>query len=97
MLNGEKPDDEITGFFNTCLVLHAEHSFNASTLSARQGASTRAHIYAAVAAAVGSLSGSLHGGANTRVMKMLLEIGSVDRVSGAVGHISDGGAISVAF
>jgi citrate synthase len=80
MLKGEKPDDEITDFFNTCLVLHAEHSFNASTFSARQVASTRAHIYAAVAAAIGSLSGELHGGANTRVMQMLLEIGSVDRV-----------------
>ncbi|MBC8463613.1 MAG: citrate (Si)-synthase, partial [Deltaproteobacteria bacterium] len=74
MLSGEAPDDEITHFFDVCLVLHAEHSFNASTFAAREVASTRAHIYAAVAAAVGSLSGELHGGANVRVMEMLLQI-----------------------
>lgn len=91
MLKGERPDDEIADFFNTCLVLHAEHSFNASTFSARQVASTRAHIYAAIAAAIGSLSGELHGGANTRVMQMLLEIGSVDRVEGYVERILETG------
>jgi citrate synthase len=84
MLNGEKPDDELAGFFDTALVLHAEHSFNASTFSARQVASTRAHIYSAVAAAVGSLSGELHGGANVRVMEMLLKIGSVEKVDAYV-------------
>lgn len=84
MLNGEKPDEELAGFFDTGLVLHAEHSFNASTFSARQVASTRAHMYSAVAAAVGSLSGELHGGANVRVMEMLLKIGSVDNVDAYV-------------
>jgi citrate synthase len=78
MLNGTIPDNELAGFFDTCLVLHAEHSFNASTFSARQVASTRAHMYSAIAAGVGSLSGELHGGANTRVMEMILKIGSVD-------------------
>jgi citrate synthase len=67
-------------------VLHAEHSFNASTFAAREVASTTAHIYAAVSAAMGSLSGALHGGANTRVMNMLLKIGSVDAVE---KYISD--------
>ena len=52
MLNGEKPDDETARFFDTSLVLHAEHSFNASTFTARQVASTRAHIYAAISAAI---------------------------------------------
>lgn len=93
MLKGEKPDDEIAGFFDACLVLHAEHSFNASTFSARQVASTRAHIYAAVAAAVGSLSGELHGGANTRVMQMLLEIGSVDRVADYIEQVLETGGL----
>jgi len=93
MLKGEKPDEEISDFFNTCLVLHAEHSFNASTFSARQVASSRAHIYAAVAAAIGSLSGELHGGANTRVMQMLLEIGSVDRVEEYVERILETGGV----
>jgi citrate synthase len=93
MLNGKIPDEELTGFFDTCLVLHAEHSFNASTFSARQVASTRAHMYSAVAAGVGSLSGELHGGANTRVMEMLLKIGSVDKVEGYVNHLLDTGGI----
>ncbi len=94
MLNGVIPDDEIAGFFDTCLLLHAEHSFNASTFAAREVASTKAHTYASVAAGVGSLSGALHGGANTRVMKMLLEIGSVDNVENYVNNIlSTGGVI----
>jgi citrate synthase len=91
MLNGTIPDDELAGFFDTCLVLHAEHSFNASTFSARQVASTRAHMYAAIAAGVGSLSGELHGGANTRVMEMLLDIAAVDKVEAYVDNLLDTG------
>jgi len=89
MMNGTIPDDELAGFFDVCLVLHAEHSFNASTFAAREVASTRAHMYSAVAAGVGSLSGELHGGANTRVMEMLLEIGSVDKVEEYVTNLLD--------
>lgn len=80
MLNGEKPDKEFARDFDVCLVLHAEHSFNASTFAAREVASTRAHIYASIAAAVGALSGELHGGANVKVMEALQEIASVDNV-----------------
>lgn len=80
MLHGEAPDSEVAKYFDTAMVLHAEHGFNASTFAAREVASTRAHMYAAVAAAIGSLSGDLHGGANARVMQMLLEIGTADRV-----------------
>ncbi|WP_299983897.1 citrate/2-methylcitrate synthase [Desulfobacula sp.] len=87
MLNGERPDDETARFFDTSLVLHAEHSFNASTFTARQVASTRAHIYAAISAAIGSLSGALHGGANVRVMKMLKEIGSVEKIDAYINDI----------
>ena len=87
MLNGEKPDDETARFFDTSLVLHAEHSFNASTFTARQVASTRAHIYAAISAAIGSLSGALHGGANVRVMKMLKEIGSIEKIDAYINKI----------
>ena len=84
MLKKETPDPEIAGFLDVCLVLHAEHSFNASTFAAREVASTRAHIYAAVSAAIGSLSGELHGGANARVMDMLLKIGTPDAVESYV-------------
>jgi citrate synthase len=93
MLNGEVPDDEMAGFFDACLVLHAEHSFNASTFAAREVASTKAHMYAAVAAGVGSLSGPLHGGANTRVMQMLLEISDVNKVDDYVANILDTGGV----
>lgn len=91
MLTGEVPKEDTARFFDTCLVLHAEHSFNASTFAAREVASTRAHMYAAVGAAVGSLSGALHGGANTRVMKMLMEIGSVDNVEPYINKQLDAG------
>ena len=93
MLNGEIPDKELTNYFDVCLVLHAEHAFNASTFSARNVASTRAHMYAAVGAGVGSLSGALHGGANTRVMQMLLEIGSIDKIEDYVRNILETGGV----
>ncbi|UCD90551.1 MAG: citrate (Si)-synthase [Desulfobacterales bacterium] len=93
MLSGTVPDDELAGFFDVCMVLHAEHSFNASTFAAREVASTRAHIYSAVAAGVGSLSGELHGGANTRVMEMLMDIGSVEKVEEYVNHLLETGGI----
>jgi citrate synthase len=93
MLSGRLPDDEVVKFFDTALVLHAEHSFNASTFAAREVASTRAHIYAAVAAAVGSLSGELHGGANVRVMEMLFKIESAEAVRDYVKQELDAGRI----
>ncbi|MCP3899435.1 MAG: citrate (Si)-synthase [Desulfobacteraceae bacterium] len=93
MLNGEEPSEEIAKFFDTCLVLHAEHSFNASTFTARQVASTKAHLYAAISAAIGSLSGSLHGGANVRVMKMLKEIDSIDKTDAYVNNILKSGGL----
>ncbi len=80
MMFGEKPDSEVEKIFDVCLILHADHTFNASTFTARQVASTRAHMYSASSAAIGALSGELHGGANTEVMKMLLEIAELDKV-----------------
>jgi len=80
MMNGEKPAPEVEKIFDVCLILHADHTFNASTFTARQVASTRAHMYSASSAAIGALSGELHGGANTEVMKMLLEIEEIEKV-----------------
>ncbi len=71
-LTGEKPDEEIARDLDVCLVLHADHTFNASTFACREVVSTRAHMYAGVAAGIGALSGSLHGGANAEVMKALV-------------------------
>ncbi len=94
MLTGKAPETDTARFFDVALILHAEHSFNASTFAAREVASTRAHMYAAAAAAVGSLSGELHGGANARVMEMLQQIKSVDAVEGYVENIlASGGRI----
>src|SRR5918995_513885 len=75
MLRGIEPSPEEAKVMDICLILHAEHSFNASTFAAREIASTRAHMYASIGGAIGALSGELHGGANVQVMKMLLEIG----------------------
>ena len=80
MLNGHHPKQEVSKIFDISLILHAEHSFNASTFAAREIASTRASIYACIGGALGALSGELHGGANIQVMKMLLEINDIDNV-----------------
>lgn len=77
---GRRPTAEETRLMDLLLVLHADHTFNASTFAVREVASTRANLYAAVSAGVGALSGDLHGGANAKVMQMLLDIGTVDRV-----------------
>ena len=73
-LHGVKPDPEIAKDLDLCLVLHADHTFNASTFACREVVSTLAHMYAGVTAGIGALSGSLHGGANARVMNMLFEV-----------------------
>jgi citrate synthase len=80
MLKGEKPSERDARIFDVCLILHADHELNASTFTARVVAGTLADMYAAITAAIGALSGPLHGGANTAVMKTLLEIGSVENV-----------------
>lgn len=80
MLTGEEPEDEVAHMFDVCLVLHAEHGFNASTFAGRVTAATLSDLYSAVTSAIGALKGPLHGGANTAVMNTLLGIGSVDGV-----------------
>ena len=80
MLTGEMPDEFDAHVLDVALILQADHELNASTFTARVVAGTLADMYSCVTAALGALSGPLHGGANTAVMKMLLEIGSVDNV-----------------
>ena len=65
---------------DVALILHADHELNASTFAARVTASTLSDLYSAITSAVGTLKGPLHGGANERVMELLGEIGTVDRV-----------------
>ncbi len=84
MLNGKEPSDVEAKAFDIALILHADHEFNASTFAARVTAGTLADVYAAITSAIGALSGPLHGGANEQVMKMLLEIGTPDKVDAYV-------------
>ena len=81
MLTEREPDPLAARIFDACLILHAEHSLNASTFSARVTASTLTDPYAVVASAVGTLAGPLHGGANEDVLEMLGQIGSPDQVA----------------
>ncbi len=91
MLRGETPKEEESKVFDISLILHAEHSFNASTFAAREIASTRSHIYASIGGALGALSGELHGGANVQVMKMLLEISDPEKAEAWVRDKLDKG------
>ncbi|MBH1938861.1 bifunctional 2-methylcitrate synthase/citrate synthase [Streptomyces sp. AV19] len=82
MCFGAVPDPEVVRCFEVSLILYAEHSFNASTFTARVVTSTLSDLYSAVTAAIGALKGPLHGGANEAVLHMLREIGEprhVDR------------------
>ncbi|MFE4080394.1 bifunctional 2-methylcitrate synthase/citrate synthase [Paenarthrobacter sp. YIM B13468] len=75
MTFGEDPVDEVVEAFNVSMILYAEHSFNASTFSARVVTSTLSDLHSAVTAAIGALKGPLHGGANEAVMHTFDEIG----------------------
>jgi citrate synthase len=70
-ITGTKPSEQEARFFDTCLVLHADHTMNASTFAARVCAATLSDMHSAVVAALGTLKGPLHGGANEQVMRGL--------------------------
>ncbi|PPF90287.1 2-methylcitrate synthase [Subtercola sp. Z020] len=78
---GEVPDPVVVEAFNVSLILYAEHSFNASTFTARVITSTLSDLYSAVVGGIGALKGPLHGGANEAVMHLFDEIGSADRAA----------------
>jgi citrate synthase len=84
LLDGEKPSKEKEDTMDLCYVLHADHGMNASTFSARVTIATLSDMYSAITTAIGTLKGPLHGGANEGVIKMLLEIGSPDKVDAYV-------------
>ncbi|HET8868770.1 MAG TPA: bifunctional 2-methylcitrate synthase/citrate synthase [Agrococcus sp.] len=79
MAFGEEADPVVVDAFNQSMILYAEHSFNASTFTARVVTSTLADLYSAVTAAIGALKGHLHGGANEAVMEVFREVGSPER------------------
>jgi 2-methylcitrate synthase len=80
MLNGTKPTAEMESTMDLCYVLHADHGMNASTFAARVTIATLSDMYSAITTAIGTLKGPLHGGANEGVIKMLQDIGSIDKV-----------------
>ncbi len=84
MLSGEPPDPKLARIFDKLLIMHAEHTMNASTFVSRIIGSTNGSLYSAVSGAVGALSGNLHGGANERVLRMLYSIGHPDNVESFV-------------
>ena len=78
MLTGEKPTQRMTRAMDICLILHADHGFNASTFASLVTISTLSDMYSAVTTAIGTLKGPLHGGANQGVMVMLQEIDGIE-------------------
>jgi citrate synthase len=73
-------DPVVVDAFNRSMILYAEHSFNASTFTARVITSTLSDLYSAVVGAIGALKGPLHGGANEAVLHIFEEIGSAENV-----------------
>jgi 2-methylcitrate synthase len=75
-VTGTAPSERAAGILDTCLVLHADHTMNASTFAARVCAATLSDMHSAIVAAIGTLKGPLHGGANEQVMLMVEKIGT---------------------
>ncbi len=84
LITGEEPSEAATKTLDIAYILHADHGMNASTFSARVTVATLSDFYSAMTSAVGTLKGPLHGGANEGVIKMLQEIGSLDKVDAYV-------------
>ena len=80
MLTEQEPSPAVARVLDACLILHAEHTMNASTFSGRVTGSTLANPYTVISSAIGTLTGPLHGGANEQVLDMLEEIGSPENV-----------------
>jgi len=96
-ITGRHPDPIATNAFDECLVLHADHTMNASTFAARVCAATLSDMHSAVTAAMGTLKGPLHGGANEQVMKVLHSLPGVDAVDASVRERLDRGEKLMGF
>jgi citrate synthase len=84
MMTGKEPDPTSARAMDLALILHADHEYNASTFACRVTAATLSDLHSAITSGIGTLKGPLHGGANEQVMKMLEEIGDLDRVESYV-------------
>lgn len=87
MLAGQEMMPVLNRMLDVCLTLHADHELNASTFAARVTISTLSDIYAAATSAIGTLKGPLHGGANMRVMQMLIDIGELEKVDDYIHNL----------
>jgi citrate synthase len=86
LLNGKEPLDVEAKALDIALILHADHEFNASTFAARVTVATLTDVYSGITSAIGTLAGPLHGGANEQVMKMLLDVKTLE---GAENFVND--------
>jgi citrate synthase len=86
-LTGRTPSADETRAIDLILILHAEHGFNASTFAARVIAATLSDLYSVISGAIGALKGPLHGGANSEVLKTLMEIGDPAKVTDYVANV----------
>ena len=89
MTSGAAPQAEVEHALDVALILHADHELNASTFAARVIAATLADMHGAVTGAIAALAGPLHGGANTQVMKMLLDIKTPERAEAWIREALD--------
>jgi citrate synthase len=97
-IEGSHPAERVTEIFDECLVLHADHTMNASTFTARVIAATLSDMHSAITGAMGALRGPLHGGANEAVMKTLTSIeGDVENVDAFVRSELDSGRKLMGF
>jgi 2-methylcitrate synthase/citrate synthase II len=94
---GKVPQPEVIKSFDVSMILYAEHTFNASTFTARTVTSTGADMHGSIAAAIAALKGPLHGGANEAVMHMLKEIGGPDRAADWIHGRFDHKALVMGF
>ena len=97
MLNGQKPSETMARALDVCLILHADHGFNASTFTARVITSTRSDIASAVAGAIGTMKGPLHGGAPSEVVDQLAHVGSAEHAEEWVRDALDRGERLMGF
>ncbi len=84
MMTGKKPDPLATKVLDVALILHADHSMNASAFAATVAASTLADLYSTIVAAIATLKGPLHGGANEAALKTMLTIGKPENAESYV-------------
>jgi citrate synthase len=85
-----QPNPALEKALDVLFILHADHEQNCSTNAMRSIGSSQVDPYSALAGAAAALYGPLHGGANEQVLRMLNEIGSVDRIPDYIKRVKAG-------